>query len=141
MTCDQLHAEYVKLTGRELDLDYNKRVFWDSWQKYCKHEPFTDKDLALVIRFLKFQIRKGERKPACLHFKNLICSPDYFQEDLLDGRQWERQAKPNIPKESALNAMNLGQKEVPDVTKSAAQVIGEHKKMAEMLAKWRQDNA
>lgn len=140
MTCDQLHADYVRLTGRVLDLDYNKRVFWDSWQKYCKHEPFTDKDLSLVIRFLKFQILKGERKPACLHFKNLICSPDYFQEDLLDAKQWDRQPTAAIALNSVLQATGRAGAVVKDQARSSAEILANREQGAAMLAQWRKEN-
>lgn len=100
-----LHEAYVRLTGRDLTtLDYIKEQAWFIWSTYRKHEPFTVADLELVVRFLKEQIRKGERKPACLKFRNLIAQPDWFEDDLQDARAYFRKPKPNPSKASVLAA-------------------------------------
>jgi len=87
---EALHAEYIRLTGRPVELDYLNQTMWIVWLKYCKTDPFTIDDLRLVVPFLKEQIRKGNRREGCLKFHNLIKSPDWFMEDRTDARAAKR---------------------------------------------------
>lgn len=132
MDIDQLHARYCALTS-PLVLDYNKRVFWKSWLDYRKHKPFTIQDLETVIRYLKAEIKKGERKPACLLFRNLICNPDYFEEDLGLAQQAMRQ-KPATPRQRILQAAGRPERDPAMTARSAAQIMAASEALREFRA-------
>ena len=71
------HALYCRLTGYELPMRFDRERFWFEFLKQ-----FTLADLELVIQFLQRAIRRGERNEGALRFRNLICQPDYFDEEL-----------------------------------------------------------
>lgn len=123
MTIPDLHSLYCSLTGRDLTLDYLRGSCWSVWLKYRKHEPFTEGDLKLVIRFLKHQILKGERKPSYLHFNNLIASPDWFEETLQDARGWARRPATAPAKASVLRATGRAPERTHNDCKSARELI------------------
>lgn len=133
-TTDQLHALFCRLTGKDLTLDYQKRQWWHVWLKYRECEPFTEADLELVIRFLRNEIKKGERKPACLKFRNMICNPDYFEDDLQDARGWARRPVVDSGKASLLRA--TGRPETPPNDHCAP--ISQH--VAGLLAKFKAEH-
>lgn len=137
---ETLHATYQQLVGRPVELDYLKRQMWSVWKNYCKHDPFTEQDLRLVIKYIKFKINKGDNKPSRLLFRNLIESPDYFQEERTDARGWSRTPNANPAKDSVLRAMGRPAMARETKSASAAQVMENHKQMAEMLAEWRAKN-
>lgn len=134
---ETLHSTYQQLVGRPVELDYLKRQMWSVWKNYCKHDPFTEQDLRLVIKYLKFKINKGDNKPSRLLFRNLIESPDYFQEERTDARGWSRAPKADPGRDSALRAMGRPSAAKETKSASAAQVMENHKQMAAMLAEWK----
>lgn len=135
---EALHLAYVRLTGRPLELDYLKRQEWGVWQRYCQHEPFTLADLELVVRYLQAQIKKGERKPGSLKFKNLISSPDYFQEDLIDARQWARRPAQEPGKAQALRSTGRPADAPERAIRTPAMVLGQSPNVAELILKLKQ---
>lgn len=76
-----LHDSYVARTGYPLRYNIyreNKWVEWCQWADWA----WTEADLARVIGYLRGQIRIGKRNDGALAFRNLIESPDHFEEDL-----------------------------------------------------------
>lgn len=59
---------------------------------------FTPDDVRLVVRWLKWGIKRGEaghsggRNPGCLRFRNFT-APDQFEEDLLFAREKMKRQK------------------------------------------------
>lgn len=131
-----MHAEYCRLTGYDLTLDYMKLQAWHTWQTYRKHEPFTLVDLQLVIRFLQSQIKAGERKKGCLKFWNLVESPDYFELDLQDARAWAR-APRDTGRAKALREGGITPEPAGAPSRSAEQVLKEAAWVKQHLAEWR----
>ena len=75
------HAEYEKLAGVKLTLNFTRLDMWRQFLAFRK-PPFTIRDLIRVVLHLRQEIRNGTRNPGALKFRNLIGSPDYFEEDL-----------------------------------------------------------
>lgn len=137
---ETLHATYQQLVGRPVELDYLKRQMWSVWKNYCKHDPFTEQDLRLVIKYLKFKINKGDNKPSRLLFRNLIESPDYFQEERTDARAWSRAPRGHTDKASVLKASGRPSTAQEQPTAVSAKAVLERPKLAAMLAEWRKEN-
>lgn len=134
---ETLHATYQRLVGRPVELDYLKRQMWSVWKNYCKHDPFTEQDLVLVIKYLKFKINKGDYKLSRLLFRNLIESPDYFQESRTDARGWHRAPKGHTDKSSVLKSSGRPPQAVLNTAVKVNTVL-ERPKLAEMLRQWRE---
>lgn len=134
---EMLHATYQRLVDRPVELDYLKRQMWGVWVVYCKHDPFTENDLELVVKYLKSKISKGERKPACVYFRNLIESPDWFQEARTDARAAGRLPKVNIGKQSVLRATGRLSQAQEQPTAVSAKAVLERPKLAAMLKEWK----
>lgn len=133
----EIHGEYVRLTGMPLTLDYLKEQMWHVWGRYRKQEPFTVADLSLVVAYLKAQIKKGERKPGCLKFSNLIASPDYFEEDLQLARAWARKPRADAGRAQALRSTHRPTDAPSRPVKSAGDLLRESQFVKEHMAKWR----
>lgn len=133
-----MHAEYCRLTGYDLTLDYLKLQAWHTWQTYRKHEPFTLADLQLVICFLQSQIKAGERKKGCLKFWNLVESPDYFELDLQDARAWARRPQGDAGKAAALRSTGRSPEPSTRAIKTPAAILGPKPSVPELLQKLRE---
>lgn len=132
---EALHLAYVRLTGRDLTLDYMRAQAWHVWQRYRSHEPFTMADLTLVVRYLQAQIKKGERRSGCLKFQNLIQSPDFFEEELADARQWARKPAPEPGKAQALRSTGRPADAPERAIRTPAMVLGQSPNVAELILK------
>ena len=76
-----LHAAYEARTGYAIIYnDLRQRQWWE-WCKWADWE-WTDRELAIVIGYLRGKINKGDRNDGALKFENLIGNPDRFEEDL-----------------------------------------------------------
>jgi hypothetical protein len=83
----QLLATWNRITGQWLEWRIHHEDVWGRWELFRVHQPFTESDLRLVLNYLLNQIKKKERRPACLRFSRLIGDPDNFQEELILARQ------------------------------------------------------
>lgn len=123
MTIPELHRLYCSLTGRDLTLDYMKESSWSIWMRYRKHEPFTEEDLKLVVRFLKWKIQKGEAKVSYLHFNNIVGSPDLFEENLQDARAWAKRPGKASPKAVVMRSTGRQPEPPPKPAKPIGELI------------------
>ena len=69
---------YVRESGMESKPFLSKEFAWANWSKHG----FTEQDLTQVLRYLRKQVKKGERKPASMLFRNLIEYPENFEQEL-----------------------------------------------------------
>lgn len=94
----ELHRAYVNLTGLDVALNMDRERTWFEWLNYRRDDPFTAADLKLVIDFLRRGIREERRNAGSLRFRNLIGSPDDFDEDRAAARKAAAvAAKPRPP--------------------------------------------
>ncbi len=89
---ESLHTLYGQLTGLIVQLDMQRESMWYEWQRRGHDE----QALREVVAHLRRGIREQKRNPGALKFRNLIGSPDYFEEDLAEARAARRafQARP-----------------------------------------------
>jgi hypothetical protein len=76
-----LHAAYQARTGYTIIYNPNRERQWSEWCRYADWS-WTEKEMAIVISYLRGKIAKSERNEGALKFENLIGSPDRFEEDL-----------------------------------------------------------
>ena len=76
-----LHASYESRTGYSIRYNDHRQRQWWEWCEWSSWE-WTDRELAIVIGYLRSKIAKGDRNEGALKFENLIGSPDRFEEDL-----------------------------------------------------------
>ena len=97
-----LHKLYGQLTGLLIPLDMQRESMWFEWQRRGHGEL----ELREVVAHLQRGIREQRRNVGALKFRNLIGSPDYFEEDLAEARANRRAAaaKPSPPLASVLRA-------------------------------------
>jgi hypothetical protein len=92
-TVKALHASYCARTGLEVVYNMARENTWREWLAWSGYT-WGEKELALVIGYLKNGIRHGDRNEGALRFLNLIGHPDRFEEDLAFAKKWRRQAGP-----------------------------------------------
>lgn len=76
-----LHAAYQARTGYTIIYNPNRERQWSEWCRYADWA-WTEREMAIVISYLRGKIAKSERNEGALKFENLIGSPDRFEEDL-----------------------------------------------------------
>lgn len=76
-----LHASYESRTGYSIRYNMHRERQWLDWCEWAGWD-WTERDLAIVIGYLRSKISKGDRNEGALKFENLIGSPDRFEEDL-----------------------------------------------------------
>lgn len=76
-----LHASYESRTGYTIRFNSHRERQWWDWCKWAEWE-WTERELAIVIHYLRNKISKGERNEGALKLENLIGNPDRFEEDL-----------------------------------------------------------
>lgn len=76
-----LHASYEARTGYRIRFNLHRERQWAEWCRWADWD-WTERELAIVIGYLRAKIAKGERNEGALKFENLIGSPDRFEEDL-----------------------------------------------------------
>ena len=81
-----LHSLYERNSRRNVTLDMQKIAAWNSWRSMG----WTEKDLLLVIDYLKVKIGMGRKWESCLQFKNLIGNTSNFEEELAEARAMAR---------------------------------------------------
>lgn len=104
----RLHDLYCLYSGRQVPLDIHGagESLWYHWIK----AKFTAEDLKTVIDYLKKGIHKGERRPGCLKFVNLIGDPLAFGDELAEAKAVLRNGKPpKTDRQRALEATGRGQ--------------------------------
>lgn len=94
----QMHAEYVRLTGYEVTLMGREYVWWE-WLK----RELTLADLRALVADTRSKIGRGELTMASLQFRNLIGQVDYAEEKIAELRARQRGRRPVVPdRESVL---------------------------------------
>jgi hypothetical protein len=104
---ESLHAIYVRMTALEVVLNMPRIAAWEKW----KAQGWTDSDLCLVIGAIKKGIKKQERRPAALKFRNLVEDISHFEEQLAEARAKERVV--TVPKERAVVLRATGRDDRP----------------------------
>lgn len=123
-----LHAAYVQATGLPLRLAYDREA---AWFRFLEAK-FTSADLVLVIAHLKRGIAKGERRPNCLLFRNLVENLDHLEEDLAMAKALARKP-PVTGRDKALALLRPSATET--TTSAPARPVQEIS--AKVLAEWR----
>ena len=100
----RLHAAYVRLTGLSVVLDlagYRERLWFDWLQM-----GWTEKDLAVVVGYVKRCIARNERgfNYGTLKFGSLVGQVDKFEEILAEARAVGRQPEGRNPRAEILRA-------------------------------------
>lgn len=102
---------YIRESGMESKPFLSKEFAWGNWSKHG----FTENDLVQVLRYLRKQVNRGERKPASMLFRNLIEYPESFECELcLSKEDLLRQKHVPDPRQSILRA--AGRPEQPQNT-------------------------
>lgn len=96
------HACFCHETGAQLRLGIGEYSRERAWATFLK--TFTKEDLRLVLRYLRHEIREGNRRPGCLKFSNVIEQLDRFEEDLQLARAAERNQQPKRNQEERMIA-------------------------------------
>jgi len=96
----QLHRLYVEQTGHAVSLGFDRERAWFDFLA----RGWTEDDLRLVIEKIKSGIRRGERRPGALKFRNLIVQLDYFDEDLAEARAAARVKRMDPARAAVLRA-------------------------------------
>lgn len=78
----------------------SKEFAWANWSRHG----FSESDLVQVLRYLRSQVRRGERKPASMLFRNLIEYPENFEQELSLSKEARLQKKPETPRQEILRA-------------------------------------
>ncbi len=92
-----LHASYEARTTYKIMLNMVRDRQWYEWCQYSEWT-WTDKELAIVIAYLRAKANKGERNDGALKFSNLIGDPVKFEEDLNLAQEARRGAPTFRPK-------------------------------------------
>lgn len=122
---DQFHEAYSKATLFRLPLNSDRRYWWEKLEA----RGVTLSDLKLVIRYLQFQIAKGERHDGCLRFSNLVGWSNRFDEELELAKAWERNRPPPRTVKDRYVTKPL------DTSKSVSQVMAGSRDISELVRK------
>lgn len=76
-----LHKAFIARTGYQIRYNTHRERQWYDWCKWSDWE-WTERELAIVIHYLRAKIAKSERNDGALKLENLIGNPDRFEEDL-----------------------------------------------------------
>jgi hypothetical protein len=124
---EALHRTYCEQTKLELQLTL-QRIY--QWEMFALH--FTEPDLYLVCRSLKFQVDQGKRSPTALYFRRLIGDLENFEEYLAHFRALKRKPHYDPGKVKVLKATGRETEPKPAEAKSAGSVL-EGLKIAQQL--------
>ncbi len=75
---EALNNCYIRESGMESKPFLSKEFAWGNWSKHG----FNEADLVQVLRYLRKQVKAGQRKPASMLFRNLIEYPENFEQEL-----------------------------------------------------------
>lgn len=103
MNTEILHSAWNRITGQSLPMGVCSFEFESGWYQFEK-AGYTEADLLLVVRYLQTEIRKGERKPASLRWRNCVGDLLRFAEEVELARGALRQKPPPTPRENALQS-------------------------------------
>lgn len=129
-----LHSLYCSLTGRAVTFDMPALYRWEQWSA----RGWTEKDLELVVKFLKKKIELGARKQESFRLHNLI-DVARFEDDLVDARGQQRKPKVNRARTRVLEQTGRSG-ESPEQPAEAAGAVLERTKLAQQLKEWREKN-
>lgn len=119
-----LHASYEARTGYKIIFNPHRERQWSEWCRWADWS-WGERELAIVISYLRSKITKGDRNEGALKFENLIGSPDRFEEDLNLANEARKGLSPIKPKRPAqpskTSDMVNSQGEVVEGGKAAAQ--------------------
>lgn len=101
MSATTLHAAWNRFTGQTLRMGVCSFEFEHGYYEFEK-AGYNEKDLMTVVRYLQGEIRKGDRKPAALRWRNCVGDLLRFAEELELARGALRQKPPPTPKERVL---------------------------------------
>lgn len=132
----RLHEAYCKAT--KLDVKYTTYHHY-VFERFLA-DNHTQEELELVCKWLWYLVNKGERTMRTFAFQSLIRDEPRFLDDLAQARGWSRTPNTNPAKDSVLRAMGRPAMARETKSVSAAQVMENHKQMAEMLRQWRTEN-
>lgn len=126
------HSSWNRETGQNIRLGVCSFQIECAWLELI-NAGHTESELVQVIRYLKGEIAKGERKPAALRFSSLIGNSLRFDEELELARGAARKPKPPTPQQRAVARLRPAISEpITHNTRSAAELIAQLKAAAGM---------
>lgn len=114
-----LHAAYVRATGFSLPLDMAREQMW--WE--VLRRGITPSDIELVVRRIRDGIRRQERNPGALKFRNFVGNADYLEEDVAEARSIARRTVVDPGRASVLQASGRPPATPPPPARRAGDVI------------------
>lgn len=111
-----LHTTWNRATGQNIPMGVCSYELEHGWHEFIK-AGYTESDLLMVIAYLQREIRKGERKPAALRWRNCVGDILRFAEELELARGSMKRKPPETP---LARAMSQLRPVIADVTPQAA---------------------
>ena len=129
-----MHAAYCRATGFQITLDITRERQWfEVWKRGIRVA-----DVALLVGHLRDGIKRQERNPGCLKFRNFVGNADYLEEDLQEARARARVVRPNPARASVLQASGRPAAPEPPPARPAGAVI-DGSEIARRLAQFRKE--
>ena len=100
----QLHNTWNRATDQNIRMGVCSYELEHGWHEFIK-AGHTESDLLLVVRYLQSEIKKGERKPAALRWRNCIGDTLRFGEELELARGALRRKVPETPLSRAMRSL------------------------------------
>jgi hypothetical protein len=92
----KLHAAWNRATGQNLPMGVCSYELEHGYHQFLK-AGYSEPEMLLVVNYLQAEIRKGNRKPAALRWRNCIGDVLRFAEELELARGAQRNKKPETP--------------------------------------------
>lgn len=135
-----LHSVYCSASGMtDVSLSMERIYAWERWLTHRGHEPWSERDLADVIAYIRRKIKTGERRIASLQFRTLIWDCERFEEDLAAAHATMRNTVVRTPRDKVLAATGRTTRTNEREAQPVSAVL-ESTKLAEMLRAWKETN-
>jgi hypothetical protein len=120
-----LHKLWNTVTGQNIPMGVCSYELEFGWHEFIK-AGFTEADLLLVVRYLQAEIRKGDRKPAALRWRNCVGDVLRFAEEKELALGASKRKVPETPLSRAMSNLRPTLAAVtPDATRITARPVSE----------------
>lgn len=121
----ELHKLWNRITGQNIPMGVCAYELEHGWHEFLQ-AGFTEADMVMVVGYLQREIKKEDRKPAALRWRNCIGDVLRFAEELELARGAVKRKKPETPLGRAMQQLRPVVAHVtPDQSRSTAVPIGE----------------
>lgn len=117
-----LHTAWNRATGQNIPMGVCSYELEHGWHEFLK-AGYSESDLLMVISYLQREIKKGERKPAALRWRNCVGDLLRFAEEIELARGALKRKTPETPLGRAMSQLRPV---VAQVTPRAAQSSAAH---------------